>query len=164
MSFKILKEGNLITFKTSSRARGTPLGTVVGSNIFMVSLNGQSSSLWRFLCYSWSILRVKECTLTILQVDGKVLDSWVTLVDGESEDPPDSLVAANVPSCLILPHFIMILFCDVEDGHVRSFIDVFTYIFDGFDGVAEFHVDVDIVSIAVFLWIKCRWIEEVAAF
>uniref|UniRef100_A0A8D8U2K4 Uncharacterized protein n=1 Tax=Cacopsylla melanoneura TaxID=428564 RepID=A0A8D8U2K4_9HEMI len=66
-------------------------------------------------------------------------DSRVSLVNWKRENTPNSFRRTNVPSSLI-DFYLVILIRYCEDGLIRSFVNVFTYVFYRFNGVAVLNI------------------------
>lgn len=81
------------------------------------------------------ILRSEVHSLSILQMNGQVHNSWVALVNLELKGPPHSLIAGDVPPQLVAIHLVhlFVSLLDAEDHHIRSFVYVFRYVLDRLD-------------------------------
>ena len=69
--------------------------------------------------------------------------NWVAFVNRKVKDAPNSFVAADVSAHLIMLNFVeAISIFYSKRGVVTAFVDVFKNVFDRFDGVAIFDIDV----------------------
>lgn len=69
----------------------------------------------------------------------------VPFVDGKWKDAPNCSIAAKLATHLILRYFVISI-CYTDDGHIASFVNIFTYVLYQLNGDIIFHIDMSLKS------------------